>query len=226
MSAVIAMTVFAFLQGQITIGATLPTIATTIDVCLVLALGFDGIGDPITQLDKERISQHEYRGKNEYLDVVLSHAINTQANDDSKKALNTENQNSPIPLQVTLTTEIGGENCNKNIPSKEGKDSFLVVEYIDPVERIRELSATTITSAVIAMTVFAFHQGFDGIADLITKLNKERISQNYGLVDYSELESNILSSIREGKPSKGKGEASTPLIRRLLEASLEGEIET
>ncbi|WP_264330447.1 IS256 family transposase [Wolbachia endosymbiont (group B) of Erebia ligea] len=46
-----------------------------------------------------------------------------------------------------------------------------------------------------------------------------------GLVDYKELETNILSSIREGKPLTGKDGALTPFIKRLLEASLEGEIE-
>lgn len=46
------------------------------------------------------------------------------------------------------------------------------------------------------------------------------------LVDYKELETNILSSIREGKPLTGRGGALTPFIKRLLEASLEGEIES
>lgn len=45
-----------------------------------------------------------------------------------------------------------------------------------------------------------------------------------GLVDYKELEENILSSIRLGKPLTGKGGALTPLIKKLLEASLEGEM--
>ncbi len=46
-----------------------------------------------------------------------------------------------------------------------------------------------------------------------------------GLVDYKELETNILSSIREGRPLMGKDGALTPFVKRLLEASLEGEIE-
>ncbi len=45
------------------------------------------------------------------------------------------------------------------------------------------------------------------------------------LVDYKELEANILSSIREGKPLMGRDGALTPFVKRLLEASLEGEIE-
>ncbi|GFR09558.1 mutator family transposase [Trichonephila clavata] len=48
----------------------------------------------------------------------------------------------------------------------------------------------------------------------------EKIANNYvGLVNYQELESNILSSIREDG-------ALTPLIKKLLEASLEGEMES
>jgi Transposase and inactivated derivatives len=47
-----------------------------------------------------------------------------------------------------------------------------------------------------------------------------------GLVDYKELETNILSSIREGRPLTGRDGALTPFIKRLLEASLEGEIES
>ncbi|WP_264720174.1 IS256 family transposase [Wolbachia endosymbiont (group B) of Eucosma cana] len=46
-----------------------------------------------------------------------------------------------------------------------------------------------------------------------------------GLVDYKELETNILSSIRESRPLMGKDGALTPFVKRLLEASLEGEIE-
>lgn len=45
-----------------------------------------------------------------------------------------------------------------------------------------------------------------------------------GLVNYKELEENILSSIRLGKPLTGKGGALTPLIKKLLESSLEGEM--
>ncbi|CAH2559795.1 IS256 family transposase [Cardinium endosymbiont of Oedothorax gibbosus] len=45
-----------------------------------------------------------------------------------------------------------------------------------------------------------------------------------GLVDYKFLEENILCSIRLGKPLTGKSGALTPLIKKLLEASLEGEI--
>ncbi len=46
------------------------------------------------------------------------------------------------------------------------------------------------------------------------------------LVDYKELEKNILSSIREGRPLTGRDGALTPFIKRLLEASLEGGIES
>jgi hypothetical protein len=48
---------------------------------------------------------------------------------------------------------------------------------------------------------------------------------NRTLVDYKELETNILSSIREGRPLTGRDGALTPFIKKLLEASLEGEIE-
>jgi transposase-like protein len=54
----------------------------------------------------------------------------------------------------------------------------------------------------------------------------QKTANNYvGLVDYKELEENILSSIREGRSLIGKGGALTPLIKKLLETSLEGEIE-
>jgi len=46
-----------------------------------------------------------------------------------------------------------------------------------------------------------------------------------GLVDYKELETNILSSIREGRSLAGRDGALTPFIKKLFEASLEGEIE-
>ncbi|OAM06406.1 MAG: transposase [Wolbachia endosymbiont of Dactylopius coccus] len=45
-----------------------------------------------------------------------------------------------------------------------------------------------------------------------------------GLVDYKELETNILSSIREGRPLTERDGALTPFVKRLLEAILEGEI--
>ncbi len=45
-----------------------------------------------------------------------------------------------------------------------------------------------------------------------------------GLVDYKELETNILSSIREGRPLTERDGALTPFVKRLLESSLEGEI--
>ncbi|MGI2299188.1 IS256 family transposase, partial [Candidatus Cardinium hertigii] len=49
---------------------------------------------------------------------------------------------------------------------------------------------------------------------------EESIKNDYvGLVDYKDLEENILSSIRLGKPLTGKGGALTPLIKKLLEAS-------
>lgn len=57
-------------------------------------------------------------------------------------------------------------------------------------------------------------------------MNEKISNKNIGLVDYKELESNILSSIREGRSLTGKGGALTPLIKKLLEASLEGEIES
>lgn len=54
---------------------------------------------------------------------------------------------------------------------------------------------------------------------------EEKMTNHYtGLVDYKELEENILSSIRLGKPLTGKDGALTPLIKKLLEASLEGEM--
>ncbi|WP_264375829.1 IS256 family transposase [Wolbachia endosymbiont (group B) of Sphaerophoria taeniata] len=56
-------------------------------------------------------------------------------------------------------------------------------------------------------------------------MNQKTSNKYVGLVDYKELESNILSSIREGRPLTGKEGALTPLIKKLLEASLEGEIE-
>ncbi|BET29083.1 hypothetical protein wCauATS_12850 [Wolbachia pipientis] len=52
-----------------------------------------------------------------------------------------------------------------------------------------------------------------------------QVNRTNGLVDYKELETNILSSIREGRPLMGRDGALTPFIKRLLEASLEGEIE-
>ncbi|AXI24031.1 Mutator family [Cardinium endosymbiont of Sogatella furcifera] len=52
---------------------------------------------------------------------------------------------------------------------------------------------------------------------------EEHMQNDYvGLVDYKFLEANILSSIRLGKPLTGKDGALTPLIKKLLEASLEG----
>lgn len=54
---------------------------------------------------------------------------------------------------------------------------------------------------------------------------EEKMNNHYtGLVDYKELEEDILSSIRFGKPLTGKDGALTPLIKKLLEASLEGEM--
>ncbi len=38
-----------------------------------------------------------------------------------------------------------------------------------------------------------------------------------GLVDYKELETNILSSIREGRPLTERDGALTPFIKKLLE---------
>nr|CAH7764494.1 unnamed protein product [Callosobruchus chinensis] len=56
-------------------------------------------------------------------------------------------------------------------------------------------------------------------------MSQKIVNRTNGLVDYKELETNILSSIREGRPLTGKEGALTPFIKRLLEASLEGEIE-
>ena len=56
-------------------------------------------------------------------------------------------------------------------------------------------------------------------------MNEKITKRTSGLVDYQELESDILSSIREGRPLTGRDGALTPLIKKLLEASLEGEIE-
>ena len=54
----------------------------------------------------------------------------------------------------------------------------------------------------------------------------QKTANNYvGLVNYRELEENILSSIREGRPLTGRDGALTPLIKKLLEAGLEGEME-
>ncbi len=56
-------------------------------------------------------------------------------------------------------------------------------------------------------------------------MSQKVVNRTTGLVDYKELEANILSSIREGRPLTGRDGAFTPLIKKLLEASLEGEIE-
>lgn len=56
-------------------------------------------------------------------------------------------------------------------------------------------------------------------------MSQKIVNRTTGLVDYKELETNILSSIREGRPLTGRDGALTPLIKKLLEASLEGEIE-
>ncbi len=45
-------------------------------------------------------------------------------------------------------------------------------------------------------------------------MNEKTSNKNTGLVDYKELENNILSSIREGRSLTGKGGALTPLINR------------
>lgn len=55
-------------------------------------------------------------------------------------------------------------------------------------------------------------------------MEENRHNDHVGLVDYKSLEANILSSIRLGKPLTGKDGALTPLIKKLLEASLEGEM--
>ena len=49
--------------------------------------------------------------------------------------------------------------------------------------------------------------------------------RNKGLVNYKSLERDILSSIKEGRSLIGKGGALTPLIKKLLEVTLEGEID-
>ncbi len=56
-------------------------------------------------------------------------------------------------------------------------------------------------------------------------MSQKIVNRITGLVDYKELETNILSSIREGRPLTGRDGAFTPFIKKLLEASLEGEIE-
>ena len=56
-------------------------------------------------------------------------------------------------------------------------------------------------------------------------MSQKKANKTIGLVDYKELESNILSSFLEGKPLTGKDGALTYLIKRLLEATLEGEME-
>uniref|UniRef100_UPI003516867C hypothetical protein n=1 Tax=Wolbachia endosymbiont of Oedothorax gibbosus TaxID=931100 RepID=UPI003516867C len=56
-------------------------------------------------------------------------------------------------------------------------------------------------------------------------MNQRIANKTTGLVDYKELEANILSSIREGRPLTGRDGALTPFIKKLLEVSLEGEIE-
>ncbi|GFQ72501.1 probable transposase for insertion sequence element ISRM3-like [Trichonephila clavata] len=56
-------------------------------------------------------------------------------------------------------------------------------------------------------------------------MSQKVVNRTTGLVDYKELETNILSSIREGRPLTGRDGALTPFIKKLLEASLEGEIE-
>lgn len=56
-------------------------------------------------------------------------------------------------------------------------------------------------------------------------MSQKIANRTTGLVDYKELETNILSSIREGRPLTGRDGVLTPLVKKLLEASLEGEIE-
>ncbi len=56
-------------------------------------------------------------------------------------------------------------------------------------------------------------------------MSQKIANRTTGLVDYKELETNILSSIREGRPLTGRDGALTPFIKKLLEVSLEGEIE-
>ncbi|GFQ64109.1 mutator family transposase [Trichonephila clavata] len=56
-------------------------------------------------------------------------------------------------------------------------------------------------------------------------MSQKVVNRTTGLVDYKELETNILSSIREGRPLTGRDGALTPFIKKLLEVSLEGEIE-
>ncbi|MDR2045536.1 MAG: IS256 family transposase, partial [Rickettsiales bacterium] len=48
-------------------------------------------------------------------------------------------------------------------------------------------------------------------------MSQKIVNRITGLVDYKELETNILSSIREGRPLTGR---LTPFIKKLLEASL------
>src|SRR6478752_822005 len=49
--------------------------------------------------------------------------------------------------------------------------------------------------------------------------------KNQNLKEFESLFEQALKSIKEGKPLEGKDGAITPLIKKLLESSLEGEIE-
>ncbi len=51
-------------------------------------------------------------------------------------------------------------------------------------------------------------------------MSQKVVNRTTGLVDYKELETNILSSIREGRPLTGRDGALTPFIKKLLEVSL------
>ncbi len=44
--------------------------------------------------------------------------------------------------------------------------------------------------------------------------------------DFEEFEKDAIERLKEGAPLSGRGGIFTPLIKRILEASLEGELDT
>ncbi|GFR33768.1 probable transposase for insertion sequence element ISRM3-like [Trichonephila clavata] len=108
---------------------------------------------------------------------------------------------------------------------------------LTPGQRNEITQASVLTKNVSSSTVVA-DKGYDSNAFIACleskgcsvvippKRNRKKVvNRTTGLVDYKELETNILSSIREGRPLTGRDGALTPFIKKLLEASLEGEIE-
>ena len=51
------------------------------------------------------------------------------------------------------------------------------------------------------------------------------MSTSSRLLDLNELKAQILENLKTGKPLLGSGGALTPLIKEVVEASLEGELE-